>query len=216
MTLAKYDAARSALHACVAVDEVKGWADIAAACEAYARQAKDKDMRKMAIDIRMRAKRRLGELMAAQKASHGKNKGGRPSKTGIRPTPVSLAEMGVDKRLAHESRAAAAMAPEAFEAAVETKKAAVDQPEPPDFDPTTELLEHAAEAMTIIDADDRLKAAFGEVTKAQRETKAISAMYDALKTEVAAFKREATRWMKKAKKSAICKACRASLERDDE
>lgn len=227
MTLVRYDAARAALEACAAVDEVKGWADEAAAVEAYARQAKDTEMRKMAVDIRMRAKRRLGELMAAQKASVGKNRGGRPRKpgTGRNPVsgPVTLAEAGIDKRLAHEARTAAALSPEAFEAAVEQKKAAIDAPdfdrspvEPEPFDPDAELREATVEALTIINADDKLKAAMLEVVKAKRETKAATALYDALKAEVGAYKRQATSWMKKAQKSAVCKACKVALERDDE
>lgn len=209
-TLVRYDAARSALEACVAVDEVKDWANAAAAAEAYARQAKDKDMRKMAIDIRMRAKKRLGELMAAQKLARG-----RPSKR-VGRQPITLAEAGIDKNLAHEARIAAAMAPEAFEAAIEAKKAAVDHPDFARTAADAELLDLAAEAMTIVDADDRLKAAMVEIAKAKTEVKTISALYDSVKGEVAAFKRDATRWMKKAKKSATCKACKVALERDDE
>lgn len=219
-TLVKYDAARAALEACASVDEVKEWADEAAAREAYARQAKDNGMRKMALDIRMRAKRRLGELMALQKATHGMNKGGRPKKTGVSETPVSLSEVGIDKNLARESRIAAAMTPEAFETAVEARRAAIDHPgrdeKPEEFDANAELAESAAEALAIIDADDKLKAAWDEVEKAKRKTRAISALYDTMAAEVAALKREAKRWMKKAKKSATCKACRVALERDDE
>ena len=226
--LIRYDAARAALKACVSVDEVKDWADRTAAIEAYARQSKDNELRKMAIDIRMRAKRRLGELMAEQKATAGKNKGGRPRKTGSRSVPgfeapVTLAEAGINKRLAQEARDAAALTPEAFELAVENRKAQVDQPdfgrqpvEPEPFDPNAELLENAAEALTIIAADDRLKAAMDEVAKAKRETKAISALYESVKGEIAAHKRDAARWMAKAKKSATCKACKVALERDDE
>lgn len=224
----RYDAARSALEACVSVDEVKEWSDSAAAYQAYARQTKDKGLQKMAVDIRMRAKRRLGELMAAQKLTNGMSKGGRPKKTGgtTDPSfspPPTLAEVGIDKRLAREARTAAALSPEAFEAAIETRKAAIDQPdfapasiEPEPFDANAELLDLAAEAMAIVDADDRLKAALGEVAKAKRETKTVSALYDSLKGEVAAHKRDATRWMKKAKKSALCPACKVAMERDDD
>ena len=89
----------------------------------------------------------------------------------------------------------------------------VDPPddEPEAYDPREEMYELAAEAMTIIEADDKLKAAMEEIAKAKRETKTISALYDSVKGEVAAFKRDATRWMKKAQKSALCKTCKAAL-----
>lgn len=204
----KYDAARAALEACVSVDEVKSISDDAAALAAYARQAKDKDLQKMAIDIRMRARRRLGEMMAAQKAKAGKNKGGRPRKTGVSETPVSLAEAGIDKNLARESRAAAALSPEAFEAEIESRKA--------ELDARAESLEAAAEALAIISADAPLNAAFDEVKAAKRDTKAVMALYESLKADVAAHQRAAASWRRKAEKSALCKACKVNLERDDE
>ena len=98
---------------------------------------------------------------------------------------------------------------------VTAKKAAVDHPDAKErepYDPREEAYEFAAEAMTIIEADDRLKAAMAEVTKAKRETKTISALYDSLKSEVAAHQRQASHWMRKAKRSALCAACKASLE----
>lgn len=221
--LVKYDAARAALEACVSVDEVKDWSDSAAALAAYARQKKDKSLQKMAVDIRMRATRRIGELMAAQRTAGGMRKTGRPSKKWVGQQPISLAEVGIDKNLAHEARAAAALSPEAFEAAVEAKKVAIDRPDvqpvriefEPEDDRQAELLELAAEAMTIIDADDKLRAAMVEVAKAKRETRAVASLYDTIKGEVAAHKRDATRWMKKAKRSALCSACKVALERDE-
>lgn len=84
------------------------------------------------------------------------------------------------------------------------------------YDAKAELLEHAAEAMTIIDADDKLSAAFAEVLKAKLEAKAATRLYDALKTEVSVHRREVARWKRKAEKAAICSACRVNLERDDE
>lgn len=97
-------------------------------------------------------------------------------------------------------------------AAAATPKAVESEP----FDANAELLESAAEALTIMAADDKLKAAWDEVAKAKREAKASSALYDKLKAEVGALKREISRWMAKAKKSALCKACKVNLERDDE
>ena len=73
--LIKYDAACRALAECKAIDEVKGWADKAAAMQAYGRMAKDKTLEVDAAEIRIRAERRLGEMLAAQKADGGLNGG---------------------------------------------------------------------------------------------------------------------------------------------
>jgi hypothetical protein len=63
-------------------------------------------MRADAFEIRVRAARPVGEMMAAQKATVGLSEGGRP-KTGLSENPVSkptLAEAGIDKNLANRAR----------------------------------------------------------------------------------------------------------------
>lgn len=55
-----------------------------------------------AVEIRMRATRRLGEMMEKQP----KNEGGRPSKNRVIEKP-SLADAGIDKNLAHQARSLA-------------------------------------------------------------------------------------------------------------
>lgn len=58
-----YQAATTALAACVQVDECKSWSDKAAALASYARQAQDDQLERMALRIRARASNRATELI---------------------------------------------------------------------------------------------------------------------------------------------------------
>ena len=66
-TLIKYDAACRAIAAARTADEAKGIRDRAEAMRAYARQARNKQLEVDAAEIRIRAERRLGQILAAQK-----------------------------------------------------------------------------------------------------------------------------------------------------
>jgi hypothetical protein len=58
--------------------------------------------------------------MEAQRKVLGLSEGGRPTKTGLSKNPViTLAEIGVDKNLAHQARKFAALPEAKFEALVE-------------------------------------------------------------------------------------------------
>lgn len=74
--MARHNAMKRALLECQAVDEVKELRDQAIAMETYARQAMDFEAERIAIDIRIRAERRAGDLMRVMQ----KSKGGRPAK----------------------------------------------------------------------------------------------------------------------------------------
>ena len=65
--LVQYDAARKALQAAHSVDEVRDIKDKAEAVRAYARQAGDTEMQNWAVEIKLRAERRAGELLAEMK-----------------------------------------------------------------------------------------------------------------------------------------------------
>lgn len=69
---ATYEAARTALAQCQAIDECKDWADKAAALASYAKQSEDLELEKMAARIRARAMRRAGELLK-QVSGRGNN-----------------------------------------------------------------------------------------------------------------------------------------------
>lgn len=116
-----YDNACRAIAEAKSVDEAKGIRDKAIAMAAYARQAKNKDLEADAVEIRMRATRRLDQLRQAQKETLGLNEGGRPPKTGFSDNLVSnptLASQGVDKNLAHQARTLGRLSDERFEQAV--------------------------------------------------------------------------------------------------
>jgi hypothetical protein len=95
---------------------VKELHDEAAALEAYGRQAKDMQLIQWATEIRMRAVRKLGQLMGAQRDAGLMAKGGQPYQaTGsvldpveIIEKPITLEQAGIDKHLADKARKFAA------------------------------------------------------------------------------------------------------------
>jgi hypothetical protein len=84
----------------------------------------------VAAEIRIRAERRLGELMALQKATVGMAKnapGPGRGKAGVSSTPAfsgppTLAEAGIDKNLAKRARSYAAVPQEKFEKLLTDKR----------------------------------------------------------------------------------------------
>src|SRR5262249_53461831 len=109
------------------VDEVKEIRDVAVALAAYARQAKNRDLEADAVEIRMRATRRLDQLRQAQKETIGLNRGaagggkkGGPRGLLVNPRDLrpTLASHGIDKNLAHQARVLGALSDERFERAV--------------------------------------------------------------------------------------------------
>jgi hypothetical protein len=121
--LINYDAARRALAEAVRVDDVKTIHDQAMALKACAKIAKDKQMELDAAELRLRAERRLGEIMAEKATKVGKAKP--PSGKGQRKTdrrvatqpdgPATLAEAGIDKNLAHRARSSAKLCEKIFD-----------------------------------------------------------------------------------------------------
>lgn len=124
----RYEAACRALTECKAVDEVKTWADKAAAMQAYGRMAKDKTLEVDAAEIRIRAERRLGELIRAQKEAGLMNPGVRLNGTteGRSSVVVSndhrsnptLSDIGVSKDLSSRAQTLAAVPEAEFESEV--------------------------------------------------------------------------------------------------
>ena len=91
-----------------------------------------------AREIKERATRRLGELMALQAKTVGKPKGGqvggKRALDGVRNTPsnrpATLSEAGIDKNLAKRARAAASPSEEAFEKMVKEMRVNGGAPKP--------------------------------------------------------------------------------------
>lgn len=128
--LVRYDAACRAIADAKSVDEAKDIRDKAVAMAAYARQAKNRDLEADAIEIRMRATRRLDQLREAQKDTIGLAKGGRPYQvTGVSITPVkaTLASQGIDKNLAKQARTLGALSEAKFETVVADARDAVSR-----------------------------------------------------------------------------------------
>lgn len=122
--LVKYEAACRAIADAKAVDEVKSVMDKSKALALYARQAKNKGLEIDAAEIRMRAERRLGEMIVNQKETVGLNRGAadggkrespRGAFTEPRNTLPKLADVGIDKKLSSTAQKMAAVPEEKFE-----------------------------------------------------------------------------------------------------
>ena len=121
--LIRYEDACRALAEIRTVDEAKGIRDRSVALAVYARQAKNRDLEADAVEIRMRATRRIDELRQAQKETIGLAFGARGLGTseavrGIENPAPTLASQGIDKNLAKRARALGALSGGQFEEAV--------------------------------------------------------------------------------------------------
>jgi hypothetical protein len=129
--LIRYDAACRALAEAKAVDEVKNIRDQAMALRLYARQAKNRQLESDAFVIRLRAERRVGEMMAAQPKAKPPNP--KPPKNDRRviekpdDKPITLAEAGIDKNLADRARKLNALPQDEFERVVSEGREAIER-----------------------------------------------------------------------------------------
>ena len=120
VALVRYDEACRALADAKSTDEAKHIHDTAEAMRAYARQAKNKQLEVDAAEIRIRAERRLGELIRGQKETVGMNRGGllRGSAREPRDPRPTLAEAGITKKLSSRAQKLAAVPDDEFESEI--------------------------------------------------------------------------------------------------
>jgi hypothetical protein len=131
--LVKYEAAKFALAEAVRVDEVMDIRDKSAAIAAAARIAKDKQLEIDASEIRIRAERRLGEMLIEQKNGEGLATGTRGQKLtrvsggAIAEPPENdkptLADIGISKKLSSRAQSLAAIPAEDFEVTLDEHRA---------------------------------------------------------------------------------------------
>lgn len=124
--LLKYDAARRALAEAASIDEVKAIADLAEAARVYAQQAGNRDLEIHAGEIRLRAVRGLGVMLAELKEAGRLTRGKppKPADSNCSETEqlerVTLGALGVDRKLSAWAQDLARADLEAFEASLES------------------------------------------------------------------------------------------------
>lgn len=137
--LALYERMCSAIAECVAVDEAKDIRDKALALEAYYRQARNLDAEREAANVRLRAERRVGELLKdlARTEPADRSPTGRAGKEitspeatkfqsiseqampkGPSPYAAALSEHGISRQTAHKFQALANIPEADFERAL--------------------------------------------------------------------------------------------------
>jgi N6-adenosine-specific RNA methylase IME4 len=114
--LTRYETACRALAEARSVDEVKHIRDQAVALRVYAKQAKNRQLEADAFEIRLRAEKRVGEMMEAQPKAKPPGANQYVDRVSEKPeAPATLAEAGIDKNLANRARKLHALPSSEFE-----------------------------------------------------------------------------------------------------
>ena len=124
----KYDAACRAISEAKSIDEVSDWIDKAAAVREYGRRIKNRQIEIDAIEIRIRAKKRRGELVGELKAS-GRLVQPSTART-IKSSGndlITLEELGITRNESSEEQKIAAIPGDSFERLVARCRAYAEQ-----------------------------------------------------------------------------------------
>ena len=119
MHLVKYEEARAALKLCASVDEAKSILDKVDALRAYAKQQDEPEMEIWLAEMKLRARRRIGEISAGLETSKGERTdiGPLPS-AGKRSKTETLKQAGITTSVANRCEKVAAIPGEKFEAVI--------------------------------------------------------------------------------------------------
>ena len=106
--------------------DIKWWSWKAAALQLYAKQANNKTLQADALEITLRAERRLGQLLAENPL----NKGGRPiTTTKVEGVSIpTLKAIGIDWKLSARSQKIAKIEDDDFEVIIESAREKVTIP----------------------------------------------------------------------------------------
>lgn len=121
--IARYDSMCRAIAECHSVDEVKELHDKARALEIYAKQAMNVEAERKATEIRLRAERRAGELMASLRRTRPQDaspagRAGKESAAIVAPVSEyreAINTAGINERTAQRWQGLAAVPAETFE-----------------------------------------------------------------------------------------------------
>ncbi len=134
--LVRWNAAKQALLEARSIDEIAPIRNRMRAAELYARQARDREMERSALDIRLRAERRMGEVLIEIKAAGelsrgtagagdanvGRSTGGSEPAPPVKDEKVTLAQLGITKKLSSRAQELANMPAIEFENALNQEK----------------------------------------------------------------------------------------------
>jgi hypothetical protein len=111
--------AHHALATARSIGDFKKIADVAAAAEIYARRVKlSQETVGFALEIRLRAERGLGEVLARTPKHKGRLKRGSAVPEGHHGEPSTLAELGITKQFSSQAQKLAAVPSTTFEAKI--------------------------------------------------------------------------------------------------
>jgi hypothetical protein len=119
MELVKYEAARRALQIATTVNEVKSIKDKAEAVRVYAKQAGDVEMQNWAVELKLRAARRAGEVLALMKEKGQLAEGARPANCRDMTT---VEELGLSRDQSSEWQKLAAIPEKIFDRVISGAK----------------------------------------------------------------------------------------------